>query len=880
MRYCLFVCWLCLSFSAQAKHGKGSVLGYTYLGKGASANTSKYQIYLRMYCTVGDQKTNQSTDDAVRIYDAATNALVSTLALPLISRTNLTNTNTNPCISPVVTISYVIKDYAATIELPDNTAGYVLAQKEYARASGIVNFVNSVSYGVINTNTIPGVLGGTVYRNNSSPVFAVRDTTVICFKTNFVYDVSATDPDGDSLSYAFCAAKGDLESANSNSTNWAPPYDDMPYASGFSGTQPMGSNVTIDPITGLVSGVAPNTTGAYVLGVCVSEYRNGVLINTTKKEIQITVANCSLTAAALKVAYVNCDDYQFTFQNESTASNITSYAWDFGVPTITTDVSSAASPTYVYPAAGSYTLKLVVTNSGGCKDSTTAPVKVYPGFTPGFTVEGSCFQSPFAFTNTTIFNPLDGPLTWSWDFGDVLVNNTDTASTKNAVYTYSKAATYQPKLTATSIRGCVKTFTTPLIANDKPYLQLPFTDTLICSIDSLPLKANIKTGTFTWSPVNQYMLNANTLSPIVFPKDTTVYTITVQDKGCIDSATIKVNVLDFISVKFRGDTVLCATDSITLRPISDALSYLWTETPAGQNSLSSFATKYPKAAPLVTTTYRVTANLGYCQDKTSVTVRVSPYPKVYAGADTTICYGGKANLRASITASNFVWKPIATLSNFYTLRPIAQPDSTTAYYLTVKDTFYCPKSVTDTVVVKVIPPIVVNAGADVAAVQNQAIALNAYSNLDSLVHFKWLPARFLSADTIANPVFKATNTLFDSVVYTVAAYTSGGCIGADKITVKIYKTGPDIFVPSGFTPNNDARNDVLKAIPVGIQQFQYLKVFNRYGQLVFSTSDASRGWNGYVNGVKQDAGTFVYMARGIDYLGNAIERKGTTVLLR
>jgi gliding motility-associated-like protein len=94
------------------------------------------------------------------------------------------------------------------------------------------------------------------------------------------------------------------------------------------------------------------------------------------------------------------------------------------------------------------------------------------------------------------------------------------------------------------------------------------------------------------------------------------------------------------------------------------------------------------------------------------------------------------------------------------------------------------------------------------------------------------------------------------------------------------KIKPDIIVPSGFTPNNDGQNDVLRPLPFGIKEFKYFSVYNRYGQLVFKTNRAGEGWDGTIQGQPQPTGVFVYVAEGIDYLGNKIFRKGTSVLVR
>jgi gliding motility-associated-like protein len=98
--------------------------------------------------------------------------------------------------------------------------------------------------------------------------------------------------------------------------------------------------------------------------------------------------------------------------------------------------------------------------------------------------------------------------------------------------------------------------------------------------------------------------------------------------------------------------------------------------------------------------------------------------------------------------------------------------------------------------------------------------------------------------------------------------------------VTIFKTGPEIFVPKAFTPNGDGLNDIIRPICVGIKQLNYFRVFNRWGQMVYHTSEFGKGWDGTIHGVPQGVANFVYLAQGIDYLGNTIFRKGNVVLIR
>ena len=136
----------------------------------------------------------------------------------------------------------------------------------------------NVGDGATYVGNIPGLGAAAMPKRNSSPEFAVKDTAVVCQNSAITLDFGATDPDqGDSLSYSFCSAynRGDATSAT-NITPSTPPYQYINYTSGFNGARPLGPNVTINPRTGLISGIAP-AAGKYVVNVCIDEWRQGVM---------------------------------------------------------------------------------------------------------------------------------------------------------------------------------------------------------------------------------------------------------------------------------------------------------------------------------------------------------------------------------------------------------------------------------------------------------------------------------------------------------------------------------------------------------------------------------------------------------------------------
>jgi gliding motility-associated-like protein len=86
-------------------------------------------------------------------------------------------------------------------------------------------------------------------------------------------------------------------------------------------------------------------------------------------------------------------------------------------------------------------------------------------------------------------------------------------------------------------------------------------------------------------------------------------------------------------------------------------------------------------------------------------------------------------------------------------------------------------------------------------------------------------------------------------------------------------------VPNAFTPGSIS-NNLFRPICMGIASLEYFYVYNRWGQLLFSTSQMGQGWNGRIQGKLQDSGAYLWIVKGTDYTGKVISKKGTVVLIR
>jgi gliding motility-associated-like protein len=858
----LFIC----SFQAAARHVAGGELFYEYMGSVSASGTSTYRITLRLFrdCLSNGPLLEAETV-MVGIYSNTNNQLVNSVVLPLVTGISQISLNTAafPCLNGNVNVCYQTAMYSATISIPDNVAGYTLSRLGCCRINNISNLSIPTNVGSNYMTNIPGTSTLPV-GHNSSPQFNVKDTALVCAFKKFKLDFGALDADGDSLSYSFCSAYSAPNGGNNIQPTSILNQAVLPYTSPFSGEFPLGPGVTINSVTGIINGVAPQS-GQYVVNVCVQEWRNGKAFAMHRKDFILKIQECDIIEADLPDRIVQCKDSIVHFENGSASSLITSYLWEFGDNT--SNRSIAPTVDYPYADTGRYIARLTVTGPKGCVGTDSTLVLVYPGFQPDFNVVGGCYFNPYQFNDLTAAK-YGFVNSWRWNFGDN-ATEADTAHLKNPAYKYPGPATNNIELVVTSSKGCIDTVHKDFVVLDKPQLQLPFKDTLICSIDTLAIPV-LNSGQFSWSP-NTNILFPNTSRPLVFPKDTIRYYVTLSDNGCVNTDSVTINVLDFITVDLGPDSVICKTDLIRLHPVSHGLQYQWTS--SSGEVVSNI--KFPLVKPLVDTKYHVTANLGKCQSADSITIKPIPYPAAMAGPDTVVCFGTRVRLVGSMIGSSLNWSPGNSLSATNTLTPIAGPSKTTAYVLQVTDTLGCPKPVSDTLVITVIPPITANAGRDTVAVVGQPVQLEASGS----ERYNWSPETGLSDPSIYNPV-ATIGTGIDSVIYKVRVSDSHGCFGDDFMVIRIMKSGPEIFVPSAFTPNSDGKNDILKPMTVGITTLQYFKVFNRWGQMLFSTTTIGKGWDGRFNGQEQPAGAYVYEAEGWDFKGAKILRKGTVVLIR
>lgn len=287
---------------------------------------------------------------------------------------------------------------------------------------------------------------------------------------------------------------------------------------------------------------------------------------------------------------------------------------------------------------------------------------------------------------------------------------------------------------------------------------------------------------YSWSPSNG-LDDPSIANPVASPTNTTTYTLTITGgNGCTETEDITVTVDDATPTASAGsdETTDCIIQPTVNLNATGGISYEWSPS----SGLDDHTVGNPVANPNATTTYTVTVTgANGCEDTDDVTITVDKdLPPVNAGSDGTIdCNVLSVNLNAT-GGGSYSWSPTVGLDDPLIANPVATPNSTTQYTVSVTGANGCVAADDVTVTVDNQTP-TVNAGNDVT--------INCYIptttlNVTGGNTYAWLPVLGLSDPSIGNPVANPAVT----TNYTVSVTASNGCVGTDDVIIIVDKDPP------------------------------------------------------------------------------------------
>lgn len=442
------------------------------------------------------------------------------------------------CILNAPDLDYHVATYILeTVVLPDNQNGYTASYQTCCRVAPIQNAENDPdgNRGTGSTYAcfIPGTAQLGVTGINNSPQF-INSISTLCQNRKFSLDFSAKDADGDTLKYKFSFAYNGGRTVDPQPVNPDPPaYGPVPYINGYTAENPLGTKATINPNTGIISGIAP-PQGDYVICVEVTEFRAGKQIGIHRKDFIVNVSDCDLAGAALKPGYISCDGFSYTFENLNSSPLNKTFLWEFGDG----NISKEPTPTHTFRDTGTYKIKLVVNEDGECGESATSEIRVYPGFFPEFSYS-ECENNPTKFKDLTK-TQYGNVVSWAWHFGEE-GDAADTSHARNPVYTYPAAGKKAVTFVVANSKGCVDTITREILVLGQASAGR---DTVVVAGQPLQLGAT-EGKSFAWIPGTD-LSNATIQNPVGLYAgnyDSIRYKVLIfNEPDCLDSAFITVKI--------------------------------------------------------------------------------------------------------------------------------------------------------------------------------------------------------------------------------------------------------------------------------------------------------------------------------------------------
>lgn len=531
-----------------------------------------------------------------------------------------------------------------------------------------------------------------------------------------------------------------------------------------------------------------------------------------------------------------------------TVSGASSYIWSpsSGLSMTTGSTVSAM------PVAGT-TYSITGTDINGCNSETFTVVEVGEDVT----LATSSSLSKLCEGQSAALS-VSGAVTYQWSPSSGLNNSTG----NEVVASPPSSQTYT--VIGTNNSGCADTAVIPLNVFPNPVITVS-QDAAICYGEKAQLNAT-GNGAYNWSPAGS-LTATDIQNPVASPLSTTTYIVSVTDiEGCSSQDSIIVTVHNKPFADAGSDTLVCSGDSIRLHA-REGQYYQWMP----QDFLSDARSPEPVCKPLHNIIYTLTVTDPFgCINTDSVQIFLKNPLDIQASPGATVCEGGVVQLYAT-GGNSYIWSPKEGLDNPYLPNPVASPARTTSYTVTSTDGICFTASDVTVVTVNAQPYLSVTADVEIVAGQN--FQLHAYGSGT----FTWSPPDFLSCTDCPNPTVIHPDK---PMTYTVTVVDSSGCRREDDVSISLTCKDDAVYVPDAFTPNGDRRNDIFRVRSYGLQHVTSFRVFSRWGELVFETSDLNQGWDGTYRGQLCSPAVYVWYLEGVCSDGGKILKQGNVTLIR
>lgn len=683
----------------------------------------------------------------------------------------------------------------------------------------------SVNLGTSGNLYVEATLNNQDFPHNSSTVFYTKPVPYVCIGTPYTYNNGAIDKDKDSLVFESMRPIAGSGSQCSNplafttfQAGQTPPLS-LP-------SNPFQTNNTysLNTATGNIS-YTPAQVGAHTTTIRVKEYRNGILVGSTMRDIQIQVQNCNNTGMTIDIDSTSVAGATYiNGQVEACINTPFSFCFDI--------VASVKGST------------LVISDN----KSLSIP------------------QSTITYNNNTS-DSINGCFTWTAPIQDTGLHIL-TISAKDSTCN-------SPGISVTQV------FTVPVKINAKAPLPTVVSPVELCQYDSVVQLtvngtnilwyATPSGGTASTSPPTY---NTNT------PNSTTYY-VSHMPNGCFSGRVpLTINIFDTpeMNISASKDTVCMFEDIGILDSIiqTDSTLYSW-DVDSGRILQGLYTRQI--AADWITSGLKTivlrTAFNNNCETKDSINVFVEESPVAAFDIKQNVCINEVVKMTPVEQSARYDWavdEHIINDNSFVSSYELNWDNPGDKYlYLELTSSNGCTNSFGDTVTVHDIPPTKITLESDDLCIGDQ---FRMYTAEGSRYRYSWSPPQFFNNNNSHN----VTGTIESAGYYRLLVTDQWGCVNEDSVFISVAACC-DIFVPDAFTPNEDGINDEFGAPELSRHRLLEFMIAHRRGNIVFQTSDPNIRWDGTYKGEKLDVGTYSYYIKYI-CKGEEVFKKGKLHLIR
>lgn len=868
MKFFVGLIFVFLTCFGHASHIVGGDIYYDHLGG------NSYRINLTLYRDCASSGAQFDDPLYLTIFYGNSNLTYQTIMLAFPGSQNVPVVFNNPCATAPSGICIEKATYTTVVSLPPVQGGYTVSYQRCCRGPNVTNLQIPEDTGLTLTTHIPGSETG--FTVNSSPRFTNYPPIVICNNDDLIFNHSATDPDGDQLVYSLVTPyHGGSSSDPQPNPIPAPPYSNVIWQPGYSANNPLGPGATIqiDPVTGVLT-ASPNLQGLFVVGICVQEYRNGVLIGRTVRDFLFRVINCNITMQAIvpeqeDMEYFEsyCQGLTVIFDNNSYGA--TNYAWDFGVPNTTTDVSSAFEPTFTYPQPGTYIVTLVANPGWSCTDTVVRTIIVNELLEVSYTSDDSlCIQgNSFDFDGSVIGSPNASFL---WDFGpNASIQNATTLDVNNVIFS-------TPGFTTITLHGsigtCQTSYTDSIYIFSMPTVAFQPPPNYLCEGLTVTLDNQTQNATYySWNfGLTETATDVSTDFEPTFsypqPGTYIVKLVAGSQGTCVDSVSHTLIMNEILQVSFTSDDSLCITgNSFDFQGSyvgSTTTTFNWNFGPSAsvQNAttlnVNDVHFSHSGAIPVT-----LTGNYANCTHSFTDEIYIFPEPTIdFTLAPGLQCVPFEAHFIDLCTAASplhYFWD-LGNGSTSIEANPIEIYDSVGTYDITL--TIYAEEGCTDTLTKTIFDLVQVHptpVSHFIASTYETDIchATVQFTDLSEGGETYFYMFNAIEGTTVQHPAY----TFHEDGLFHPIQYVTNEFLCVDSSTVEIYISPYTVYIPNTFTPDGDEFNNDFMPVTVLPAVSWDFKIYDRWGEVVFSSTDQYDYWDGTYKGRLVPDGLYNYI---------------------